>query len=93
MANSKSAKKRIKINKRNKVQNRYYKTSVRTLIKYFYQILELYKVSPETTRKKELDKLLNSIYSLLDKGKKRNVFHKNSVARQKSKLAFSLKLK
>ena len=93
MANSKSAKKRIKVNKRNKLQNRYYKTSVRTLIRHFYKILELQKVSPEITSKTELEKLLNSIYSLLDKGKKRNVFHKNRVARQKSKLAFYLKLR
>ena len=38
MANSKSAKKRIEINKRNRLQNKYYKTSVRTLIKLFLLI-------------------------------------------------------
>ena len=36
MANNKSAKKRIEINKRNRLKNRYYKSSVRTLIKIFF---------------------------------------------------------
>ena len=83
MANNKSAKKRIKINKRNQLQNKHYKTSVRTLIKLFFKNLE---------KKEELNKILNSIYSLLDKGTKKNVFHKNAAARKKSKLAAYLKL-
>jgi small subunit ribosomal protein S20 len=38
MANNKSAKKRIKINERNRLRNRFYKSSVRTLIKVFFKI-------------------------------------------------------
>jgi small subunit ribosomal protein S20 len=38
MANNKSAKKRIEINKRNRLRNRFYKSSVRTLIKLFLKI-------------------------------------------------------
>ena len=45
MANNKSAKKRIEITKRNRLRNRYYKSSVRTLIKTFFQNLEAYKAS------------------------------------------------
>ena len=41
MANTKSAKKRIDINKRNRLRNKYYKTSVRTLIKHFFKNLEI----------------------------------------------------
>ena len=41
MANNKSAQKRIGINKRNRLKNKYYKTSTRTLIKVFFQNLEL----------------------------------------------------
>ena len=63
MANNKSAKKRIKINERNRVRNRFYK----------------------------LAKILNSIYSLIDKGTKKNVFHKNTAARKKAQLAIYLK--
>jgi len=91
MANNKSAKKRIKINKRNKIQNNYYKTSVRNLMKNFFKTLELYKLSTEDNDKKEMEVLLSSIFSLLDKGAKKNVFHRNMVARQKSKLVSYLK--
>ena len=91
MANSKSAEKRIEINKRNRLRNKYYKTSVQTLIKRFFIDLECYKSSPNSEDKEKLKKILNSVYSLLDKGTKKNVFHKNSAARKKAKLAAYLK--
>ena len=91
MANNKSAKKRILITKRNKIQNRFYKTSVRTLTKTFLTSLEVYKTSKTPENKEEAQKILNSIYSLIDKGTKRNVFHKNTAARRKSKLSMQLK--
>ena len=53
MANSKSAQKRIKIAKRNRLRNRFYKSSVRTLIKGFFQELEVYKVSQNPEEKKK----------------------------------------
>lgn len=87
MANNKSAKKRIGINQRNRLRNRYYKSSVRTLIKVFFQDLEVYKTSQNPEEKEKLKKILNSIYSLMDKGSKKNIFHKNAAARKKSKLA------
>lgn len=91
MANNKSAKKRIEINERNRLQNRYYKTSVRTLIKIFFNDLESYKISQNSESKEKLKKVLSSIYSLLDKGTKKNIFHKNAAARKKAKLAAYLK--
>ena len=91
MANNKSAEKRIEINKRNRLRNKYYKTSVRTLIKLFFKDLELYKISQNNEDKEKLQNILNSIYSLLDKGTKKNIFHKNAAARKKSKLAAYLK--
>ena len=92
MANNKSAKKRIQTNERNRLQNRYYKSSVRTLIKLFFQNLEVYKTSKDPKEKEKLDKTLSSIYSFLDKGTKKKIFHKNSTARKKAKLAAYLKL-
>ena len=71
MANNKSAKKRIGINKRNRLQNRYYKTSVRTLTKLFFQNLEILKVEKTTQSQENLQALLSSIYSFLDKGTKK----------------------
>ena len=91
MANNKSAKKRIEITKRNRLRNRYYKSSVRTLIKKFFENLEVYKASQNLEEKEKLKKTLSSIYSLIDKGTKKNIFHKNAAARKKSKLAAYLK--
>jgi len=91
MANNKSAEKRIIINKRNRLKNRFYKSSVRTLIKTFSKNLEVSKVSKDPNAKEKARNLLNSIYSLLDKGAKKHVFHKNFAARKKSRLANSLK--
>ena len=92
MANSKSAKKRIEINERNRLQNRLYKSSVRTLIKTFFKDLDSYKVSQNPEDKEKAKKLLSSIYSLIDKGTKKNVFHRNAAARKKAKLAAYLKV-
>jgi small subunit ribosomal protein S20 len=92
MANTKSAEKRIGINKRNRLINKYYKTSIRTLTKLFFKDLESYKISKNSEEKDKLKKILNSVYSLLDKGTKKNVFHKNAAARRKSNLVAYLKL-
>ena len=91
MANNKSAEKRIEINKRNRLRNRFYKSSVRTLIKVFFKDLEVYKTSKNPEEKEKLQKILSSVYSLIDKGTKKNIFHKNTAARKKSQLARCLK--
>lgn len=91
MANSKSAKKRIEINQRNRLENKYYKTSVRTLIKLFFKNLEVYQDSQTMKDKEQLKEILSSIYSIIDKGTKKNIFHKNTAARKKAKLASYLK--
>ncbi|MCK7490120.1 MAG: 30S ribosomal protein S20 [Anaerotruncus sp.] len=86
MANNKSAEKRIEINRRNRLQNRFYKSSVRTLIKVFLKDLEIYKVSKNLEDQEKVKKILSSVYSLIDKGTKKNVFHKNAAAK-KSKIS------
>ncbi len=91
MANNKSAKKRIETNERNRLRNRFYKSSVRTLIKVFFKDLESYKISKNPEDKKKLQKILSSVYSLIDKGTKKKIFHKNTAARKKAKLASYLK--
>ena len=60
MANNKSAKKRIGINERNRIQNRYYKTSVKTLTKLFLKNLEMSKNEQTDKSKAELKIILNS---------------------------------
>lgn len=91
MANNPSATKRILINKRNRLQNRFYKSTVKTLIKLFFKQVEISKNSTDNENKKIAQKILNSAYSLIDKGCKKKVFHKNKAARKKSQLALVLK--
>ena len=91
MANCKSAEKRIHISERNRLQNRFYKSSVRTLIKTILKDLQMYKDSKDPAIKEKLNKNLSSVYSLIDKGTKRKVFHKNTAARKKAQLAGYLK--
>jgi ribosomal protein S20 len=40
--------------------------------------------------REKITKVLSSVYSLIDKGTKKNVFHKNCI-KKKSKLAAALK--
>lgn len=91
MANNKSSEKRIRTNERNRLQNRSYKSSVRTLTKKFLKDLESYKNSKNPAEKEKLAKMLGSVYSLIDKGTKRNVYHRNTAARKKAQLAAFLK--
>jgi len=91
MANNKSSEKRIKTTERNRLRNRFYKSSVRTLIKTFFKDLESYKNSKNPDEREKLQKILSSVYSLIDKGTKKNIFHKNAAARKKAKLAAYLK--
>ena len=91
MANNKSAKKRIQTNERNRLRNRVYKSSVRTLTKKFLANLELYKTSQTVENREKVQNLLSSVYSLIDKGTKKNIFHKNTAARKKARLASYLK--
>ena len=91
MANNKSAKKRIIINERNRLQNRFYKTSVRNLTKIYFKNLEIYRNSPTLENKEKVTNILNSTFSLIDKGCKKNIFHKNNAARKKSKMHLQLK--
>ena len=91
MANNSSAEKRIITNKRNRLCNRFYKSSVSTLTKLFFKHVEIFKISGHLEAKNNAQKILNSTYSMIDKGCKKNVFHKNTAARKKSKLAIALK--
>lgn len=92
MANSKSALKRIQINERNRLENRFYKSSSRTLTKKFLIQLENYKISKDPDDKIQAQILLSLVYSLIDKSCKKNIIHKNTAARKKSQLALKLKV-
>ena len=78
MANSKSAKKNIKITERNKILNQMNISCIKALTKKY--IRQINKDSFNSD-------LLNTLYSKIDKAAKTNVYHKNKAKRLKSKLA------
>ena len=86
MANNKSAKKRIQIAERNRLVNRSYKSTVRTLTKKTLENCEKYKNNPNEDNKSLVKTSLNKAFSLIDKAVKKNVLHKNNGANKKSKI-------
>ena len=86
MANNKSAKKRIQIAERNRLINKSYKSTVRTLTKKTLENCETYKKDPNENNKKLVQTSLNKAFSLIDKAVKKNVLHKNNGANRKSKI-------
>lgn len=84
MPRLKSAIKRDRLYKKYRIQNLWYKTAIKTLIK---------KVS-ESVAKKDYEgavKLKNEAFSLIDKAKCKGVVHLNYAAKRKSRIAKWLK--
>ena len=86
MANNKSAKKRIQIAERNRLNNKSYKSTVRTLTKKTLENCEKYKKDPNEDNENLVKTSLNKAFSLIDKAVKKNVLHKNNGANRKSKI-------
>ena len=86
MANNKSAKKRIQIAERNRLINKSYRSTVRTLTKKTLENCEKYKNDPNEDNKNLVKTSLSRAYSLIDKAVKKNVLHKNNGANKKSKI-------
>ena len=86
MANNKSAKKRIQIAERNRLNNKSYKSTVRTLTKKTLENCAKYKKDPNEENKDLVKTSLNITFSLIDKAVKKNVLHKNNGANKKSKI-------
>ena len=86
MANNKSAKKRIEISERNRLINKTYKSTVRTLTKKTLENCEKYKKDPNDDNKNLVITSLNKAFSLIDKAVKKNVLHRNNGANKKSKI-------
>ena len=86
MANNKSAKKRIQIAERNRLINKSYKSTVRTLTKKTLENCAKYKKDPNEDNKNLVKNSLNRAFSLIDKAVKKNVLHKNNGANKKSRI-------
>ena len=92
MANIKSAKKRIQIAERNRLINKSYKSTVRTLTKKTLENCEKYKKNPNADNENLVKTSLNEAFSLIDKAVKKNVLHKNNGANKKSKINTFVKI-
>ena len=86
MANNKSAKKRIQIAERNRLINKSYKSTVKTMTKKNLESCEKYRKDPNEENKNSVKNSLNKAFSLIDKAVKKNVLHKNNGANKKSKI-------
>ncbi len=86
MANNKSAKKRIQIAERNRLINKSYKSTVRTLTKKTLENCEKYKKDPNEDNENSIKTSLNKAFSFIDKAVKKNILHKNNGANKKSKI-------
>ncbi len=75
-----TAKKRDLQNAKRKLQNRSFKSRVKTVVRSFENEVKQKNETEAKTR-------LNSIFSLLDKGVKRGIYKLNKVGRLKSKFS------
>jgi small subunit ribosomal protein S20 len=81
-------KKLVAQNKRNRIINRRYSSTIKTLAKLFKNALSKYKKEPageiKDGLKLDLSIIASKFYSIVDKGVKKKVLHKNKAARKKS---------
>ncbi len=80
MANIKSQIKRIKTNEKARLANASFKSSMRTAIKAV-------EAAVKANDKEKANSLLVVAFSKIDKSVSRGIQHKNTAARQKSRLA------
>ena len=76
-------------NKRNRMINRRYTSTIKTLSKLFLTKVKTEATIEETDKvkfKTETKNLVNKVYSIIDKAVKKGVIHKNTAARKKSRI-------
>ena len=80
----------VKQNKRNRMINRRYSSTIKSLSKLF---LSKVKTSGSNLEEEEKSKvkaetvnIVNKVYSIIDKAVKKGVIHKNTAARKKSRI-------
>jgi len=74
-------------NNRNRIVNRRYRSTLKSLLKLFLAKVKKLKTADEGTNenvKLEIKTVMNSLFSIIDKSVKKGVLHKNNAARKKS---------
>jgi small subunit ribosomal protein S20 len=76
-------------NKRNRIINRRYTSTIKTLSKLFLSKVKIINNEQTSDIKSQLKKeslgLIKNLYSIIDKAVKKGVIHKNTAARKKSR--------
>ncbi len=85
MAHSAQAKKRIRQNEVRRLRNKSAKSEIKTLTKRLEGLIE--SSGSDDGAKDAARELLPTLVSKLDKAGRRNVYHRNTVARKKSQIA------
>ena len=91
MAINKASKKRIHIAERNRLENKSYKSAMRTLMKRCLVACSTYQDKPGDESQANLQSSMNDAFSKIDKAVKRGVLHRNAGAHQKSRLSSAVK--
>ncbi|MFQ5612410.1 MAG: 30S ribosomal protein S20 [Anaerolineae bacterium] len=79
MANTKSAKKRIRQTEKRRVRNRIFRSSARTYVKRARRMIENGELA-------EAEGVIPEAVKALDKAAQKGIIHKNKAARDKSRL-------
>jgi small subunit ribosomal protein S20 len=79
-------------NKRNRMINRRYSSTIKTLFKLFNKTINGIPLGekPEINVSQSRN-IANNLYSIIDKAVKKGILHKNTAARKKSKMEKTLK--
>jgi len=77
-------------NTRNRIINRRYSSTIKSLSKLFTSKIKTIKTKVEgeelATVKTDIVSIVRNLYSIIDKAVKKGVIHKNTAARKKSKI-------
>jgi small subunit ribosomal protein S20 len=80
-------KKTVKQTNRNRMINKRYVSTIKTISKLFFlKIKTILNNKPTEKEKLEILNILKNLYSIIDKAVKKGVIHKNTAARKKSKI-------
>ncbi len=91
VANNKSSKKRILIAERNRLENKTYKSAMKTLMKHCFAACTAYSQKPGQEAKQAVEATKSAAFSKIDKAVKRRVLHKNAGAHRKASLTKAVK--
>ncbi len=91
MANNNSAKKRIQVAERNRLENKNYKSAMRTLMKKCFAACGGYSTDSGEEGISNIKRSMSDAFSKIDKAVKKGVIHKNTGANQKSRLSTAVK--